>query len=265
MSVNKVILVGRLGRDPETRFTGGGQAVANFSLATDETYTDKNCERQKRTECHKITVWGKQAEIAQQYLKKGSLVYVEGRIQTRNGRIRKGRSAPATTSWPTISACWVAAPTALRREPAPAHHRTAAVSQAEAVQRMLIWKADLRARNPLLTVRKFPTKTYRSKSISLPRNIRRPRPWGNGFACEGITISSHAKCYTATWQSAAALRRYSSSPNQRNNLSGRLPKFSPENNTSFPIPQSGCSVKLVAGLPGWTASARKRDARQDPR
>jgi single-strand DNA-binding protein len=78
MSVNKVILVGRLGRDPETRFTGGGQAVANFSLATDETYKDKNGERQKRTEWHKITVWGKQAEIAQQYLKKGSLLYVEG-------------------------------------------------------------------------------------------------------------------------------------------------------------------------------------------
>ncbi len=65
MSVNKVILVGRLGRDPETRYTGGGQAVANFSLATDESYKDKNGERQKRTEWHKIVVWGKQAEIAQ--------------------------------------------------------------------------------------------------------------------------------------------------------------------------------------------------------
>src|ERR1700678_1771257 len=83
MSVNKVILVGRLGRDPETRFTGGGQAVANFSVATDETYKDKNGERQKRTKWHKIVVWGKQAEIAQQYLKKGSLVFIEGRIQSR--------------------------------------------------------------------------------------------------------------------------------------------------------------------------------------
>ena len=91
MSVNKVILVGRLGRDPETRFTGGGQAVANFSLATDETYKDKNSERQKRTEWHKITVWGKQAEIAQQYLKKGSLVYVEGRIQTREWQDKEGQ------------------------------------------------------------------------------------------------------------------------------------------------------------------------------
>src|SRR5216684_6629221 len=83
MSVNKVILVGRLGRDPETRYTGGGQAVANFSVATDESYKDKNGERQKRTEWHKIVVWGKQAEIAQQYLKKGSQLYLEGRIQSR--------------------------------------------------------------------------------------------------------------------------------------------------------------------------------------
>ena len=91
MSVNKVILVGRLGRDPETRFTGGGQAVANFSVATDETYKDKNGERQKRTEWHKIVVWGKQAEIAQQYLKKGSLVFIEGRIQSREWQDKEGQ------------------------------------------------------------------------------------------------------------------------------------------------------------------------------
>jgi single-strand DNA-binding protein len=91
MSVNKVILVGRLGRDPETRFTGGGQAVANFSVATDESYKDKNGERQKRTEWHKIVVWGKQAEIAQQYLKKGSLLYIEGRIQSREWQDKEGQ------------------------------------------------------------------------------------------------------------------------------------------------------------------------------
>lgn len=83
MSVNKVILVGRLGRDPETRYTSGGQAVANFTLATDETFKDRSGERQKRTEWHRIVLWGKLAEIAQQYLKKGMLVYIEGRIQTR--------------------------------------------------------------------------------------------------------------------------------------------------------------------------------------
>jgi single-strand DNA-binding protein len=83
MSVNKVILVGRLGRDPDVRYTSAGQPVANFSVATDEVYRDRAGERQKRTEWHKIVVWGKQAEIAQKYLKKGSLIYLEGRIQTR--------------------------------------------------------------------------------------------------------------------------------------------------------------------------------------
>src|ERR1700747_2424001 len=96
MSVNKVILVGRLGRDPETRYTGGGQAVGNFSVATDETYKDKAGERQKRTEWHKIVVWAKQAEIAQQYLKKGALVYIEGRIQTREWDDKEGQKSSTT-------------------------------------------------------------------------------------------------------------------------------------------------------------------------
>ena len=91
MSVNKAILVGRLGRDPETRYTSNGQAVCNFTLATDETYKDRAGERQKRTEWHRIVVWGKQAEIAQQYLKKGSLIFVEGRIQTRQWDDREGQ------------------------------------------------------------------------------------------------------------------------------------------------------------------------------
>jgi single-strand DNA-binding protein len=91
MSVNKVMLVGRLGRDPEMRYTSAGQAVCNFSLATDETYKDRNGERQKRTEWHKIVVWAKQAEIAQQYLKKGSLVFVEGRIQSRQWDDKEGQ------------------------------------------------------------------------------------------------------------------------------------------------------------------------------
>jgi single-strand DNA-binding protein len=91
MSVNKVILVGRLGRDPETRYTGAGQAVCNFSVATDETFKDRNGERQKRTEWHKIVVWGKQAEIAQKYLKKGSQLYLEGRIQSREWTDKEGQ------------------------------------------------------------------------------------------------------------------------------------------------------------------------------
>jgi single-strand DNA-binding protein len=96
MSVNKAILVGRLGRDPETRFTSGGQAVCNFTMATDQTYKDRNGERQKRTEWHRIVLWGKLAELAQQYLKKGSLVFIEGRIQTRQWDDREGQKRNTT-------------------------------------------------------------------------------------------------------------------------------------------------------------------------
>jgi single-strand DNA-binding protein len=91
MSVNKVILVGRLGRDPEVRYTSGGQAVANFSVATDESFKDRNGEKQKRTEWHKIVAWRKQAEFAQQYLKKGSLIYLEGKIQSREWQDKEGQ------------------------------------------------------------------------------------------------------------------------------------------------------------------------------
>ena len=97
MSVNKAILVGRLGRDPETRYTSGGQAVANFTLATDETFKDRAGERQKRTEWHRVVLWGKLAEIAQQYLKKGMLVYVEGRIQTRQWEDKRDGQKRTTT------------------------------------------------------------------------------------------------------------------------------------------------------------------------
>jgi single-strand DNA-binding protein len=91
MSVNKVILVGNLGRDPETRYTAAGQAVCNFTLATNETYKDRNGERQKRTEWHRIVAWGKKAEFAQQYLKKGSQIYVEGRIQSGEWTDKEGQ------------------------------------------------------------------------------------------------------------------------------------------------------------------------------
>ena len=97
MSVNKAILVGRLGRDPETRYTSGGQAVANFTLATDETFKDRSGERQKRTEWHRIVLWGKLAEITQQYLKKGMLVYIEGRIQTRQWEDKRDGQKRSTT------------------------------------------------------------------------------------------------------------------------------------------------------------------------
>jgi single-strand DNA-binding protein len=97
MSVNKAILVGRLGRDPETRYTSGGQAVASFTLATDESFKDRSGQRQKRTEWHRIVLWGKLAEIAQQYLKKGSQVYIEGRIQTRQWEDKRDGQKRSTT------------------------------------------------------------------------------------------------------------------------------------------------------------------------
>ena len=82
--VNKVILVGNLGATPELRYTQGQQAVANLRLATTERWTDKSGQKQEATEWHRVVVWGRQAEIAGQYLTKGKQIFVEGRIQTRS-------------------------------------------------------------------------------------------------------------------------------------------------------------------------------------
>lgn len=90
MSVNRVTLVGRVGKDPEVRYTGGGQAVANFSLATDESYKNREGEKVKKTEWHRIVIWGKLAEIVEQYVTKGSLLYLEGRIESKEWEDREG-------------------------------------------------------------------------------------------------------------------------------------------------------------------------------
>src|SRR5947209_12446561 len=82
--VNKVILIGNLGKDPEVRYTPSGQAVANFTIATNENWTDKQGQKQERTEWHRVVVWGKMAEVVGQHLTKGRQVYVEGRLQTRS-------------------------------------------------------------------------------------------------------------------------------------------------------------------------------------
>ena len=90
--VNKVILVGNLGADPETRYTAGGSAVTNVSLATTDSWKDKQSgEQQERTEWHRIVFWGRLAEIAAEYLRKGSQIYVEGRIQTRKWQGKDGQ------------------------------------------------------------------------------------------------------------------------------------------------------------------------------
>lgn len=94
--VNRVMLIGRLGRDPEIRHTTSGTPVATFSLATDERWTDADGSRQVRTEWHNIVAWRKLAEICGQFLKKGRLVYIEGRIQTRDWDDRDGNKRRTT-------------------------------------------------------------------------------------------------------------------------------------------------------------------------
>ncbi len=95
-SVNKVILIGNLGKDPETRYLPSGDAVANFSIATTEKFKDKSGAMQEHTEWHRISFFGRQAEIAGEYLKKGSPVYVEGRIRTRKWQDKEGQDRYST-------------------------------------------------------------------------------------------------------------------------------------------------------------------------
>lgn len=95
-SVNKVILVGNVGRDPELRYTQGGQPVASFSIATNERFKDKDGNWKDRTEWHRIVAWARLAEVCGEYLRKGSQVYVEGRIQTRDWEDKEGNKRQTT-------------------------------------------------------------------------------------------------------------------------------------------------------------------------
>jgi len=96
-SVNKVILIGNLGRDPELRYTPGGQPVANFSIATSESWNKKDCSgREEKTEWHRIVAWGRTAELCAQYLSKGRSVYIEGRLQTREWENKEGQKQRTT-------------------------------------------------------------------------------------------------------------------------------------------------------------------------
>jgi single-strand DNA-binding protein len=94
--VNKVILIGNLGADPELRYTPSGQAVCDLRLATNEQWTDKNGQKQERTEWHRVVMWGKPAEICKQYLTKGQKLYVEGRLQTRSWDDKEGNKRYST-------------------------------------------------------------------------------------------------------------------------------------------------------------------------
>lgn len=95
-SLNKAMIIGRLGSDPEVRYTQSNTAVANFNVATNERFKDRNGEFQERTEWHRIVAWGRTAEICQEYLKKGSLVYIEGPIQTREWEDKDGQKRYTT-------------------------------------------------------------------------------------------------------------------------------------------------------------------------
>ena len=94
--INKVILVGRLGKDPEIRSTPNGTSVAKFTVATDEKFTDRAGEKQERTEWHNIVAWGKLADICERYLTKGKQVYIEGRLQTRQWEDQQGQKRQTT-------------------------------------------------------------------------------------------------------------------------------------------------------------------------
>lgn len=94
--INKVILVGNLGQDPEVRYSANGNPVANFSMATSESWNDKEGQRQERTEWHRIVAWGKLAGICGEYLTKGRQAYVEGKLQTRSWEDREGRKRYTT-------------------------------------------------------------------------------------------------------------------------------------------------------------------------
>lgn len=95
--VNKVILVGTLGQDPEVKFAANGNAIANLSVATSEEWNDKNTgQKQQKTEWHRVVLFGKLAEIAQQYLSKGSQVYLEGKLQTRKWQDQNGQDRYST-------------------------------------------------------------------------------------------------------------------------------------------------------------------------
>ncbi len=96
MSVNKVILIGRLGKDPETRYMPNGEAVTNATLATSENWKDKSGVKQEKTEWHNLVFYRRLAEIAGEYLKKGSMVYVEGKLQTRKWQDKEGRDRYTT-------------------------------------------------------------------------------------------------------------------------------------------------------------------------
>lgn len=132
-SVNKVILIGNLGKDPEVRFTQGGQCVANFSIATTDVWTDRNGQKQERTEWHRIVAWGRLGELARDYLKKGRPVYIEGRLQTRSWQDQSGATRYTTEVVANALQFLGARQEGTDTAPAPAFETTATAEQGPAL------------------------------------------------------------------------------------------------------------------------------------
>lgn len=126
-SLNKVLLIGRLGQDPDMRYAPSGQPVTNFSIATDESYTNKDGQKVEKTEWHRIVVWGKQAEFCGNYLTKGRLVYIEGKLETRKWQGKDGLERTTTEIKADRVAALESRPTeggyapAPRRQPQPSN------------------------------------------------------------------------------------------------------------------------------------------------
>ncbi len=181
--INKVILVGNLGQDPETRYMPSGSAVTNFTVATNESWKDKQTGEQKeRTEWHKVAMFGRLAEIAAEYLRKGSQVYVEGKLRTRKWQGQDGQDrATRPKSLPTKCRCSVVMAGARRRfvrRRKRRRHPAAASKVAE--------HAGYLRRVPMTS-----TTIFRSARACSPRHYAIAKPRGSIAACAALLILLH--------------------------------------------------------------------------
>jgi single-strand DNA-binding protein len=172
--VNKVILVGNLGQDPEVRYMPSGGAVANFTLATSESWRDKQTgEMKEQTEWHRVVLFGKLAEVAGEYLRKGSQVYIEGQLRTRKWTDQSGQENTPPKSWLTLAApcrCWAAVRVAAHRQAAASSRAVGvSLSSRRAATSSAAARSPVRSSRPrqrlLLTNRRWTsTTTSRSKA-----------------------------------------------------------------------------------------------------
>lgn len=171
--LNKVMIIGRLGRDPELRYTQSGSPVASLNVATDESYTDRDGNKVERTEWHRVSVFQRQAETCANYLSKGSLVYVEGSLRRASGRISRGRIATPRKSKPNGYNSWIGRATRRARKPVPAATRTSTPVEARAARRRLAGKPRA-TRAPRRSSARLPIVSPRMRISALPSPQRLP-------------------------------------------------------------------------------------------